>query len=67
MKDARAFTRAMWEDENTYNKPARMDIYDAASNLSEYIAEGVEVPDILTPALYAILWNRLCRTHGLYC
>lgn len=67
MKEAREFTAAMWHEENHYNRPARMDIYDAAANLSEYIAEGLDVPEKLTPGLYAMLWNRLCRTHGLIC
>ena len=67
MKEARSFAADMWHAQNQYDKPERMDIYDAAANLSEYIADGIPVPEKLTPALYALLWNRLCRTGGRFC
>lgn len=37
----------------------RMDIETAAGDLENYRADGWDIPDGLTPELYAELWNRL--------
>ena len=67
MKEIRDFVQDLWHEENLYNKPAPVDVYDAAYNLNEIIAEGRPVPRNITPGLFCRFWNRLCRTGGRFC
>lgn len=58
----RAFTVCAFASESYYNTPEPITASDAAYNLAEMAADGVEIPGGLTPEIYAEFWNNLCKT-----
>lgn len=46
-----------WADE----EPQSITEEDARCNIENWISDGVEVPEMLTPALLSTVWNIYCK------
>ena len=48
----------------TFDEPAPMTPEEAAYNLAEWKAEGIEIPATVTPLLLSRLWNIYCEKEA---
>lgn len=45
----------------TYEKPSEITPEEAVAIISEWKAEGIEVPVMVTPVLFSAVWNIYCK------
>ena len=56
------FITAAYADAWTYDeKPSEITPEEAAAIISEWKAEGIEVPVMVTPVLFSSVWNIYCK------
>ena len=58
MKTAREFVAELFD--SCFFVAGKMTVEDARDDLRHFRAEGWEIPEELTPELYAELWNEFC-------
>ena len=61
MTSASEFIVSVFANASTSETPAQITPEEAAYNIAEWIAEGIEVPDSITPALFSEIWNSYCE------
>lgn len=56
------FITSAYADAWTFDeKPSEITPEEAAAIISEWKAEGVQVPAMVTPVLFSSVWNIYCR------
>ena len=53
------FVRTIWENDSYGSNAEPMDIETARTDIRNFAADGVEMPDDLTPKSYMEAWNEL--------
>ena len=53
--DIKNFMASTWIDQTAYREP--ITYAEAEANMKEWKNEGVEIPEGLTPFVFATLWN----------
>jgi len=58
------FILSMYCSACTFDEPAPMTPEEAAYNIAEWKAEGIEIPATVTPLLFSRLWNIYCEKEA---